>query len=43
MSSFAGIPFCGMGLVFSIVYVWAKLNSEQEVNFVFNLAKFKVG
>ena len=40
--SFAGQPFGGMGLVFSIVYVWAKKNSEQEVNFVFNLAKFKV-
>lgn len=35
------IPFGGMGLVFSIVYVWAKENPEQEVNFVMNLAKFK--
>jgi hypothetical protein len=28
--------------VFSIVYVWAKENAEQEVNFIFNLATFKV-
>jgi len=64
MGSFAGMPFLGMGLVFSIVYVWAKENadqvrppapscliapshaglllSHQEVNFIFNLATFKV-
>jgi hypothetical protein len=36
------MPFAGMGLVFSIVYVWAKENAEEEVNFVFNLARFKV-
>jgi hypothetical protein len=41
MGAFMGMPFLGMGLVFSIVYVWAKENADQEVNFVFNLAKFK--
>ena len=29
MGSFAGMPFLGMGLVFSIVYVWAKENADQ--------------
>lgn len=38
---FMSMPFAGMGLVFSIVYVWAKENAEEEVNFVFNLARFK--
>ena len=64
MASFAGMPFLGTGLVFSIVYVWAKENadqvrrpapscliapshaglllSHQEVDFIFNLARFKV-
>ena len=42
MGCFMGMPFLGMGLVFSIVYVWAKENAEQEVNFIFNLATFKV-
>jgi hypothetical protein len=41
MGAFMGMPFLGMGLVFSIVYVWAKENADQEVNFVMNLAKFK--
>ena len=41
MGAFMGMPFLGMGLDFSIVYVWAKENADQEVNFVFNLAKFK--
>ena len=41
MGAFMGMPFLGMGLVFAIVYVWAKENADQEVNFVFNLAKFK--
>ena len=42
MGAFMAIPFLGMGLVFAIVYVWAKENAEQEVNFIFNLATFKV-
>jgi flagellar biosynthesis component FlhA len=42
MGGLMGMPFMGMGLVFSIVYVWAKENAEQEVNFIFNLATFKV-
>ena len=29
-------------VVFAIVYVWAKENADQEVNFIFNLARFKV-
>ena len=41
MGAFMEMPFLGMGLVFAIVYVWAKENADQEVNFVFNLAKFK--
>jgi hypothetical protein len=41
MGAFMGMPFLGMGLVFAIVYVWAKENADQEVNFVMNLAKFK--
>jgi len=41
MGAFMAIPFLGMGLVFAIVYVWAKENAEQEVNFIFNLATFK--
>ena len=41
MGAFMGMPFLGMGLVFAIVYVWAKENADEEVNFVFNLAKFK--